>query len=116
MCAYVGVVLDATGGLTNYENLMLYTLMVRGEDGRGEPVAWLVCDTKDANAIITWLTLLAALGLCAENWMMDGDPAQRRAVEVVFSNVSCCSCWHATYQCVHRVTCRPCVSFVCGMS
>ena len=101
-----GVILDATGGLTNYENLMLYTIMVRRDDGRGEPVAWLLCDTKDANAIISWLTLLKFLGLCAKDWIMDGDPGQRQAVEVVFGPVSFSSPQHVTHLRAHAQASR----------
>lgn len=76
--------IDATHNTTYYENMSLFTVLVRDRWGHGIPIAWMLSSNAQQATIDFFLAKLRGKNpdVIPENWMTDFDQAQINAVQV----------------------------------
>ena len=78
--SFVGI--DATHNTTYYENMSLFTILVRDKWGHGIPIAWMLSSNAQQETIDYFLAMLRKNNpdVIPECWMTDFDKAQINAI------------------------------------
>jgi len=100
--------IDATHNTTHYENMSLFTLLVRDQWGHGVPASWMISSngTEDTLNFFLRSIWLQSPKVSPEFFMSDKDHAQLNAITRQFPKSARLLCWwhvlHAWQQ--HFVT------------
>lgn len=87
--------IDATHNTTHYENMSLFTLLVRDNFGHGIPVAWLLSTNATEDSIHHFLSLVLAQNpdITPFQFMTDRDMAQINSIRRLYTSAKIFLCW-----------------------
>ena len=87
--------IDATHNTTHYENMSLFTLLVRDRWGHGMPAAWMISSNGTEDTINFFLQLVRMRDptVIPEYFMSDKDHAQINAIKRQYPKSAILLCW-----------------------
>jgi len=87
--------IDATHNTTHYENMSLFTLLVRDRWGHGMPAAWMISSNGTEGTINFFLQSIRTRNLTVipEYFMSDKDHAQMNAIKRQYPKSAILLCW-----------------------
>jgi hypothetical protein len=87
--------IDATHNTTHYENMSLFTLLVRDRWGHGMPAAWMVSSNRTEDTIGFFLQSIRVQNptVIPEYFMSDKDRAQMNAIKRRYPESAILLCW-----------------------